>query len=370
MVYLSSLKDSSVMDFSKSSAKKSISYINKIKPDYLVVCSAYPCLRDELKILSQLNIPFILSNPNYDSIAKKLFENNHLLKGILLYPDALELRNFLLKNKKSNMILTSKDYERKKINKMNFSYPDFKIFLNRNYKLPFFRKKFALITASFGCSGGCKFCSISRIGYFARKVEEVVDEMNALYIKGFRNFYFQDPDFFKHPEWEKILSLAPLNAKLSIQGSLWKNLFADFDYWKKVINIRTGIESGSEKLLKIQNKFINKKILYNNIRFFEKKGISTIGFFIDSLPGEGLSDYLKSIFFSIRLSPTFITISEFTVDPGSSYFEEGARDKGIRGKEKKSGRSSMGIPFIKRIIWYFAFYFRISSIKRIINLNI
>jgi len=367
IVYLSGMKNSKTLDFSKMKARKCIAFIKRYSPDILIVSSAYPCLKDELKILSELKIPYILSNTNYGSLAKALFENNHLLKGILLYPDAGELEKFLSKDQKSDMILTGKEDERKNKKKVNFSRPDIKVFLNRAYKLPFFKGRFALIAASYGCPGKCIFCALSGLEHYERSAKEVLEEMKYLYKKGIRNFYFQDPDFFCHSEWEKILSIAPLDSKISIQGGLWRRRIVKKDYWRKVVNVRTGIESATDKLLKIQNKIYDRKILYDNIKALEGMDVSTIGFYIIGLPGEKKSDFVRSIFDSIRLSPTFITISAFTIDPGSSYFEEDIKGKGIRHEGEKFGRSSMGIPFIKRIIWYSAFYLRISSLKRIIR---
>lgn len=355
LVYMSGI----IPTFDLTLKKKTHLYniINYYKPELLIVSSAFLRLKEEIKLLKKLKIPFILSNPTYFNIIDS-FSDLDLFKGLLLYPDKDTILN--LKNGKIpefNFILNK--HSRLKIKKPEFYLPDHNFFNNKQFFLPFFNDKFAVIATSIGCKRKCSFCTLSSLEFFERDITKVKNEIIYLYKNGYKYFYIQDPDLFLNKYWKEIINFFPEDSKISIQTNLSTiKLLKKDNIYKKIINIRTGIESGSCSILKDMKKPFNYKILKQNIRILNNHNVKTIGFFILGYPKENIIDYLKSIIISLKLKFDIITISDFTKDPGTKFF------KNI--KTIYNSRNSFKNIF-KKILWYIFFY--IAFPRKILNIG-
>jgi len=82
-----------------------------------------------------------------------------------------------------------------------------------------------------------------------------------------------------------------------------------------------GVESGSEKVLKILNKRISKKKIRDAFRLCHSVGIKPGAYLLVGVPGETKSDILETAELVKEISPSLINFSYLTPFPGTRIFE-------------------------------------------------
>lgn len=179
------------------------------------------------------------------------------------------------------------------------------------HKIDFTKYEGHNILGSRGCPYPCTFCSITPIwGWkaFSRSAKNIIDEMEYMNREfGVEEFLFQDEYFVSNPkrtiEFCRLLKRRKLKIQLKV--------FARVDLVNKeslkalakagCIEIRFGIETGSDKILEITRKgFSSDEVL--KVLSMAKKYIPGVdAFYIWGFPFETMEDFNKTVFQMITL---------------------------------------------------------------------
>jgi len=217
------------------------------------------------------------------------------------------------------------------INKLDdLPFPDregfYKIFSNKEYPiieknyqdvfysfLPGFRdKKYARIVGSRGCAFACDFCSPSILwknnhtGIPVRRIrnpKKVVDEIEFLYQKKYRAFYFDDPTFpFKsEPDFYKTMISEFKKRNIHIKWSaptrsdeLSKEILQEL-YDSGFTYTYFGLETDKKEKLINLGKCFDIEHSLNAIKWCDEIGIHCDVSYQVGVPGDNLDSIIKSI---------------------------------------------------------------------------
>jgi anaerobic magnesium-protoporphyrin IX monomethyl ester cyclase len=140
--------------------------------------------------------------------------------------------------------------------------------------------------------------------------------------------------------------------------------------------IAYGIESGSEKVLKILKKGVSIIQIRNAIDITRKVGIKMIGYFMVGIPGETEDEIKQTIKFSKELDIDFAQYAVATAYPGTELFQIAKSQNKISGDWSKSIYALGTLPIVslsdisEKVLAsyirkaYRSFYFRPSYIIR------
>lgn len=212
---------------------------------------------------------------------------------------------------------------------------------------------FAYCMTSYGCSGNCKFCGTHAIygaGIKQREVEEVVNEIQLQYDRGFRKIYFGDDDLLckadKHfiPIMNEILK-RKLKIEFYVYGGLqarWMNdEIAEIIKKAKFKYLSFGLESVSKDILDKMNRgylggvsaLDNALDCLKKVKF-DFKNITV--FFMVGLPYQTQKDMLATLIYVVKKglwaepqrwapipgTPDFITLGLDKYDLEDLYYKK------------------------------------------------
>ena len=194
-------------------------------------------------------------------------------------------------------------------------------------------KGYGVITSR-GCPYPCTFCSVAPIWGlkpFLRSNESIISEMKYLNEKaGVTLFLFQDEFFLASPQRALSFSEDLKKAGLSVK---WK-AFGRVDLTNRetmeamaksgCIELRFGIESGSDKVLKLTKKgFLSEastKVITEAVQIFPRVD----AFFVWGFPFEEMEDFYQSIFqmISFRMMGARILPSLLSLLPQTEIYRD------------------------------------------------
>jgi len=187
------------------------------------------------------------------------------------------------------------------------------------------------IVSTRGCPFSCTFCSSSRIFgrcYRARTPQNVVDEIEQVTQKyKVNSFEFSDDTFtLDRGRVEKICEeIIRQSLDISWACSSRADLMTrDLLFKMKKAGchlIFYGIESGSERILKLMNKGETHAQMIKAVKITKEAGIETLGSFILGYPEETRSELLQTIAFAKKLGVDFAEFSIATPYPGTELYE-------------------------------------------------
>lgn len=199
--------------------------------------------------------------------------------------------------------------------------------------------------ASRGCPYKCKFCcnytgTILQKGVTIRQYSRVISEMKHLQNEyGASEIFFADDIFLVKKN--DILNFCKEYIDEGLQVKWIGQMRADTiddDVAKAMSNagcrrIYFGVESGSDEILKLSNKRLNKRQILSGITAAKKAGIRVKTGWIYGLPGS-LEEQYKSIDFMLEMMPHEISIHQLIPFPGTPYYNN-PEEHGIFIKDKK-----------------------------------
>ena len=154
-----------------------------------------------------------------------------------------------------------------------------------------------------------------------RQIEELIDEykVNAI--------VFQDDNFTFDRERTIAVCNKIIQKNLKIHWVIQARadcLDREMLAWLKragCVCIAVGVESGSERILKLLKKSQTKEIIHSSVRQIKEAGISVIAFFMIGNPTETYAEMMESFNLAKELKPQLIQVAFFTPYPGSSFYE-------------------------------------------------
>ncbi|MBU2472863.1 MAG: radical SAM protein [Patescibacteria group bacterium] len=187
-----------------------------------------------------------------------------------------------------------------------------------------------------GCPYRCTFCDRPNMGklFRARSSKNVVDEIEERLKMGIEEIFIYDDTFTVNKQ--RVIDICDEIIKRNLKFS-W-DIRARVDTVNQEIleklkqagcaRIHYGVESGTEKILKVLNKGIHLDQVKEVFSLTKKIGISTFAYFIIGCPTETKEDILQTIKFAKKLDTDFVQITLLTPFPATKIYND-ALEQGI-----------------------------------------
>ncbi len=324
--------------------------IDEIKPDVLIIRCGFDTQKEDLQVLKyakeKWNTITVLRNKiigDVDWLKKTVLQENPFVDIFINYePDAVvvdlikHLETYGLDNlekvkgisflKEGKMITTPPAVIEKNLD--NLPFPAYHLLPSLNvYHTGVLNPPFATIITSRGCPFQCSFCAYSNMGFRFRSPESVIEELKWLKkTTGLKSvLFFDDLIGLQKGNFEKICELMiKENLKLKWVACTRANLLNEemLKLMKKAgcVEIPIGIESGSEKILKMTNKGISLDDIRKAAKLLHKVGILFYGMAIIGLPGETRETIEETIKFIKEIDPFYTQFCFATPFPNTEIY--------------------------------------------------
>ncbi|MBF0345216.1 MAG: B12-binding domain-containing radical SAM protein [Nitrospirae bacterium] len=184
--------------------------------------------------------------------------------------------------------------------------------------------------ASRGCAFNCGFCYnnlFNKRRWRAKSAESVIEDI--LYLKkeyGVDAIDFYDDEFYINRKRAlKILRGIDIPSKTDIRIDMINDDMASQLQELKVFSILVGIESGSERILKLINKGISVEQIKEGVRIFARHNIRVVYSAIIGLPTETLQERYATIDLLLWIHNTHkeivVTVGPYLPYPGSALYQ-------------------------------------------------
>jgi len=353
LMYIASLlKDNEVKLVDALSKRWSIEEsLNKIEDDFdiLIIASSNTTFRDDVEFSEKLkeknkNLKVIFCGPHSTVYPKKVLEEDVIDIGvqgeveetIKELIEVLKVDGDLSKVKgisyRENGNITVNEKRENIENLDSLPFPDWDMVDKEDFFNPLAKKEpIATVLSSRGCIGRCTFCtSPSFYGrkYRFRSAENVLEELEILYKKGFREVLFRDETFTISKERTRKICEGMIERGIKLSwmcniriGSVDKELM---ELMKKAgcHNLWVGVESGVQEILDIAKKDIKVEDIVKTFEIARDVKINTHAHFMFGMEGESKESLDKTIKFIKKIRPTTIDIGITTPFPGTVLFDK------------------------------------------------
>lgn len=218
-------------------------------------------------------------------------------------------------------------------------YPARELLWNKN---TYNSEDMGLLMTSRGCPYNCFYCATSiwqrKLRY--RSIDNVINEIK-LVIDNYdtQQFTFKDDSFTVNRQrvMEFCDALKEENLDISWDCNTRVDLI-DEELLKTMKSagcnsIKVGIETGSDRLLKLINKKTTLTQARKAAKLIRKVGIHWTGYFMMGLPSETKQETYQTLKFMRELKPDFASLSTYEPFPGTRLFEIGI-EKGLVQKDR------------------------------------
>ncbi|MBL7069654.1 MAG: B12-binding domain-containing radical SAM protein [Candidatus Omnitrophica bacterium] len=203
-----------------------------------------------------------------------------------------------------------------------------------------FFKKFPIapIMVTRGCPYPCTFCAGNIVGgrrIRRHSIDFMLNQIKYLYDdRGIREFHVVDDNFTFDKDYAKefLKKLIDLNLEMSWSTPNGVRIDTLDEELLRLMKesglylISLGIESGSDKVLKLMKKGTTVEKNREGVDLIRSAGIETAGFFIIGFPGETKEDIKRTIDFSLKLDLIRANYFTYLPFPGSQSFNELSSD--------------------------------------------
>jgi anaerobic magnesium-protoporphyrin IX monomethyl ester cyclase len=187
------------------------------------------------------------------------------------------------------------------------------------------------VSSTRGCPGNCNFCGSPR--FWGRKVrfhssEYFVEQLELLYEKGIRFFYFSDDTFTIKTNRVIDICKKILEKKLKITWvaiSRVNYINEEILFWMRkagCIQISYGVESGSERIRNLLCKNITTGQIKKAFALTTRYGILARAYFIYGSPGETWTTIEETIKLIHEIKPLSIIFYILDIFPGTALYAD------------------------------------------------
>jgi anaerobic magnesium-protoporphyrin IX monomethyl ester cyclase len=233
---------------------------------------------------------------------------------------------------RDNGIKVNKPFFPKNIEDYGFPAWDL-INLKDYFKYLTFKGNAAPVFFSRGCPFSCTFCSAKvTSGQMLRRrsIGDIFNELRLLRKHGVKRFIIQDEGFGVEKDFImrfcKRVKLERLPMKFYLILGMRLDIVDEelLDMMDGVIEkrIALGIESGSERVLKLMKKHTNLKMIEEKVSLMKSKGFEPTGYFIIGFPGETREEIEETIKLALRLPIKEASFTAFQPLPGTEITNE------------------------------------------------
>lgn len=197
------------------------------------------------------------------------------------------------------------------------------------------RKPLATIVTSRGCLFDCNYCSSKSSRYRMMNIDKVMETIGYYSSLGVHEFEFWDETF--NPSIHRLKKFAEELRRnknpitFAIRGAVVQNVnFESLTMLKEagLRRIQFGIETTSDRLLKLLNKKIDKNKISEAVSFCNKLKISSVANMMIGIPTQTEEEVLEDFEFIKKIGPTYISVSIFNYAPRTELYNEYMRKNG------------------------------------------
>ncbi|GAB6905321.1 putative enzyme [Desulfosarcina cetonica] len=198
----------------------------------------------------------------------------------------------------------------------------------------FLEKEMGIITSR-GCPFKCNFCSRPAVSkrYRMRSSDNIVDEMEIWYRKGWKNFYFLDDILTMNRKHVMNLCDEIIHRGLNVKwGSNTRADCVDGELVKKMAAagcraMLYGVESGNTRIRnEVIGKGVSEKKILEAIRITNKNNIVSGMFLMMGFPTEGKKELKDTIKFASKADPSVIGVHLTKPMPGAKIYYQAIKE--------------------------------------------
>jgi anaerobic magnesium-protoporphyrin IX monomethyl ester cyclase len=226
--------------------------------------------------------------------------------------------------------------------------PDRSFIDNESYKYEMLGKPTTSIQTQRGCPFVCNFCSGREIEMYSKvrthSPERVVKELDELHDKyGYSSFMWYDDEVNVNPrrlkELCEALSDRPYQHRGFVRSDLITNNPESVNWLRQAgfARLCTGVESGSDRILKTINKGVTVAQNYQARKLIGDAGMHYEAFLIIGHPGETQEDVAQTIEWIEKAKPDDFDIGILTPYPGSKIYDEAIPSSKFPGYSHEHG---------------------------------
>lgn len=188
------------------------------------------------------------------------------------------------------------------------------------------------VISSRGCPYRCSFCSASQAQgrqIRLRSADDIISELEELHLQGVQEVQFMDDNFTFYNEHAESICDAISRSGLEMYWTLPNGIRADRVNTRLLRKMKDtgcyyfgiGIESGSEKVLRMMHKELSLDKAKETIRECDRLGIVTQGFILVGYPEETKDDLRKTLNYIRSSKLDRVSINQVMLYPGSELFD-------------------------------------------------
>ena len=189
-----------------------------------------------------------------------------------------------------------------------------------------------------GCPFQCAFCDRPHLGkkFRARSAKRVVDEMAECLRLGIGEILVYDDTFTVNRERVSDICREIIKRNLRFIWDIRARVDTVDEDMLKLLKqsgchrIHFGVESGTDRILKILNKGVTVAQITKTFALCKKLGIETLAYFMIGSPTETKQDIYETMKFARKIDPDYAHITILTPYPGTKIYESALREGVIK----------------------------------------
>jgi hypothetical protein len=197
---------------------------------------------------------------------------------------------------------------------------------------------------------------MGKLGYKVRPAGNVLDELEMLAAKGFKEIYFNDQTFGVLRERTLALCEGMNEKQLRFGWQAWTRVDLVDEQLLKVMQaagchtLLFGVETANENTLKSQNKGYSLEKVRRAFSLCRQLGIRTMATFIIGLPGDDENDVNHTIRFALELDPDYasfnVLVPRAATDTRTEALEKGWIQEGHVSLDQSGSFPIMGNEYL------------------------
>jgi anaerobic magnesium-protoporphyrin IX monomethyl ester cyclase len=188
----------------------------------------------------------------------------------------------------------------------------------------------ASIMTTYGCPHNCDFCAKPIFGrYFRRRgMDSIMDEIHEIRSLGYDGLWIADDCFTLDLDHVRAFCKSLIKEDIRMKWSCLSRTEPisrdDVRLMKRsgCSKVFFGLESGSNKVLRLMNKNTTTKAAEHMINLFSRSGIETAGFFMVGYPGETHETIEATFAWALKLPLNEISFTTPFPLPGTKLFDK------------------------------------------------
>jgi anaerobic magnesium-protoporphyrin IX monomethyl ester cyclase len=315
-------------------------FITKINPQYIITLIGFECFSEDMQVIENIkkHAPHvkIIAFGHYPTIFKKEILSKSSIDIILEGEPEMKLYNFLQEflTQKSHIALnTTISDNAQSAERIRFiadlPAPAYDLIDHRFYSETLMPKPFGMIQTARGCPYTCNYCVRSYGARLSlRTPAQILEEIKMLKeLHGIKSLRFIDDTFTINAQRVIDICKLMIEHRVNLKWtclSRTDNIKDNVLVWMKKAGcqrIYFGVESGSQRMLDLYEKGVNKDEAKTALIATRKAGIESVGFFMVGFPDENEADFIETMQFSIDSKLSLASIGGIVLYPGTPLYE-------------------------------------------------